>query len=170
MLFRSSLATSLSTLMPIIALLFFGGSTLKDFAFALAIGVLSGTYSSIFIASPVLMHWKEGEVTWRKRRRAVATANEGHVPAYATAAGGASIEVEPIRDTQPKRRLTAPDDPNRGVGADEWKSMVEDLHTDAPVSKRGAADDLLPEDLVMKDTPKPRAPKRPRNSRHGRKR
>ena len=49
-----SLATSFCTALPIAALLFFGGDTLKDFAFALLVGVISGTYSSIFIASPVL--------------------------------------------------------------------------------------------------------------------
>ena len=108
-----SLATSLSTLLPILCLLFFGGETLKDFAFALAIGVLSGTYSSIFIASPVLMHWKEGEGVWRARRRRVAAANGGHVPPYATAAGGAATEVE-IGEQKPRTRLTAPQDPDAG--------------------------------------------------------
>src|SRR5205823_1011321 len=49
-----SLATSFCTLLPIAALLLFGGETLTDFAFALLVGVLSGAYSSIFIASPVL--------------------------------------------------------------------------------------------------------------------
>ena len=49
-----SLATSFCTALPIAALLFFGGDTLKDFAFALLVGVISGAYSSIFIASPVL--------------------------------------------------------------------------------------------------------------------
>ena len=56
-----SLATTTCTLLPVIALLLFGGTTLKNFAFALLIGVASGAYSSIFIASPVLMHWKERE-------------------------------------------------------------------------------------------------------------
>jgi preprotein translocase subunit SecF len=45
-------------LIPISALLIFGGSTLSDFAFALLIGILAGTYSSIFIASPVLSLYK----------------------------------------------------------------------------------------------------------------
>ena len=91
---------------------FFGGETLKDFAFALAIGILSGTYSSIFIASPVLMHWKEGEGVWRARRKRVAAAtNDGHVPAYATAAGGAATEVE-IEEQQAARA------PHRAGGSD----------------------------------------------------
>ncbi|MDP3013261.1 MAG: protein translocase subunit SecF [Candidatus Subteraquimicrobiales bacterium] len=56
-----SINTSLTTLLPVVALLFFGGETLKDFAFVLFIGVASGTYSSIFTASPVLVLWKEKE-------------------------------------------------------------------------------------------------------------
>jgi len=166
-----SLATSICTLLPILALLFFGGPVLKDFAFALTIGVLSGTYSSIFIASPVLMHWKEGELTWRQRRRRIADVNEGLVPAFATAAGGAATEVEVEDDRKPRKRLTSPDDPNRTVDPKEWESLVRDLHADAPAEPaRDETADLLPEDLVLKDEPKPRSPKRPRNTRHGRKR
>src|SRR5664280_480223 len=56
-----SIATTACTLMPIILSLIFGGSTLKNFAFALMVGIASGAYSSIFIASPVLTHWKERE-------------------------------------------------------------------------------------------------------------
>ena len=66
-----SLATTSCTLMPILALLLFGGATLKDFAFALLIGVASGAYSSIFIASPVLTHWKEREPHYRARRHRI---------------------------------------------------------------------------------------------------
>ena len=51
---RRSIYTSLCTLIPITALLIFGETTLADFAFALLVGILAGTYSSIFIASPVL--------------------------------------------------------------------------------------------------------------------
>ena len=50
-----SLATSFCTLMPVGALMLFGGETLQDFAFALLVGIASGAYSSIFIASPVLV-------------------------------------------------------------------------------------------------------------------
>ena len=77
-----SLATTTCTLLPIIALVIFGGSQLQDFAFALLIGVASGAYSSIFIASPVLTHWKEREPIYRHRRQRIA-AELGTVPAYA---------------------------------------------------------------------------------------
>jgi len=77
-----SLATSFCTLLPILALLLFGGGTLQDFAFAIMIGVMSGAYSSIFIASPVLTAWKERETTYRRRRDHIVDAS-GHVPAFA---------------------------------------------------------------------------------------
>ena len=63
-----SLITGLSTVFLITVLFIFGGATLKDFAFAMGVGVLSGTYSSIFIATPVLTHWKEREPAYRARR------------------------------------------------------------------------------------------------------
>jgi len=49
--------TSLTTIIPILALYFFGGNILSDFALALFIGMVAGTYSSIFIASPLLLEW-----------------------------------------------------------------------------------------------------------------
>ncbi len=58
---RRSIYTSLFTLIPITALLVFGEATLRDFAFALLVGILAGTYSSIFIASPVLSRY----TAWR---------------------------------------------------------------------------------------------------------
>ena len=63
-----SLITGLSTVFLVGVLFIFGGDTLKDFAFAMMIGILSGAYSSIFIATPVLTHWKEREPAYRSRR------------------------------------------------------------------------------------------------------
>ena len=60
-----SLITGLSTVFLIGVLLIFGGDTLQDFAFAMMVGVASGTYSSIFIAAPVLTEWKEREPAYR---------------------------------------------------------------------------------------------------------
>jgi SecD/SecF fusion protein len=65
---RRSLATTFITLLPIICLLILGGSTLKDFAFALIVGVISGAYSSIFIAAPLLTIWKEREPEYARRK------------------------------------------------------------------------------------------------------
>jgi SecD/SecF fusion protein len=66
---RRSLATTLITLLPVAALLFFGGATLKDFAFALMIGITAGAYSSIFVAAPLLTILKEREPEWIKLKR-----------------------------------------------------------------------------------------------------
>ncbi len=60
-----SINTSLTTLFSVIALLLFGGETLKDFAFVLFVGIVSGSYSSIFVASPVLSIWKEQEPKYK---------------------------------------------------------------------------------------------------------
>ncbi|MFL5929385.1 MAG: hypothetical protein ACJ77E_20825, partial [Gaiellaceae bacterium] len=65
---RRSLATTFITLLPVAALFFFGGATLKDFAFALLVGVTSGAYSSIFIAAPLLCTWKEREPEYARRK------------------------------------------------------------------------------------------------------
>jgi len=65
---RRSLATTLITLLPVTALLLFGGETLKDFAFALMVGIASGAYSSIFIAAPLLTIWKEREPEYARRK------------------------------------------------------------------------------------------------------
>jgi SecD/SecF fusion protein len=117
-----SLATTSCTLLPILALLLFGGSTLKDFAFALLIGVASGAYSSIFIASPVLTHWKEREAVYRHRRERI-EADRGFVAAYAAA----GADVEPARDRVRRRagRLTEPD--AEGVSAAEFEQMKRDI-------------------------------------------
>jgi preprotein translocase SecF subunit len=49
--------TSLTTLIVVLLLFFVGGEVLRDFSFALLIGVVVGTYSSIFVASPILVEW-----------------------------------------------------------------------------------------------------------------
>jgi SecD/SecF fusion protein len=63
-----SLATTFITLLPIVALFLFGGDTLKDFAFALLVGIGSGAYSSIFVAAPLLAMLKEREPEYERRR------------------------------------------------------------------------------------------------------
>ena len=76
-----SLITGLSTVFLIAVLFVFGGATLKDFAFAMGVGVLSGGYSSIFIATPVLTHWKERDPAYRSRRQYLLR-EMGRVPTF----------------------------------------------------------------------------------------
>ena len=52
-----TVATALTTVMALVPLYFLGGTVIHDFSFALLIGILVGTYSSIFVASPLLMIW-----------------------------------------------------------------------------------------------------------------
>lgn len=63
-----SINTSLVVILPILSLLLFGGATLKDFAFAMLIGVVTGAYSSIFIATPILVILKEREPRYQQLR------------------------------------------------------------------------------------------------------
>ncbi|HEX5308192.1 MAG TPA: protein translocase subunit SecD [Solirubrobacteraceae bacterium] len=204
-----SLATSFCTLLPVVAILLFGGSTLKDFAFAIMIGIASGAYSSIFIASPVLTHWKEREGVYRNRRARIER-DLGYVPAYATAVGDAPVDVEP--PAKPKRGArTLAEEPGEQLSREEFAELVQDIEpeiSDQPGAGRGSSSraaglaartglgrqrsngspkqapaepvdgeqpkqadptaDLTPEDLVLKDEPKPRRARRPRNRRHGR--
>ena len=101
-----SLVTSLCTLFPIAGLMIFGGETLQDFGFALLVGVASGTYSSIFIAAPVLTEWKEREPLYRRRRQIVMEDHGGVVPAYFEVSLGAdrpaSASADAAADAAPK--------------------------------------------------------------------
>ncbi len=220
-----SLATSFCTLLPVVALLLFGGSTLKDFAFALMVGIASGAYSSIFIASPVLTHWKEREVAYRHRRTRIVR-ELGAVPAYATAIDGAPIDVEPETKGRRGRRgtLTTPEEPGEQLSHDEFQELVKDIQTEReetegtraagrassrrrgaprrtdgaaprsdgdgtatverppapapapePSPERDPAADLTPEDLVLKEDPKPKERRRrsgpgSKRRKHGRSR
>jgi len=58
-----TIVTSGTTLIVVIVLYFYGGNIINDFAFALICGVIIGTYSSIFIASPVLVEWEARQQT-----------------------------------------------------------------------------------------------------------
>jgi preprotein translocase subunit SecF len=89
-----SVNTSLVVLLPILSLLLFGGDTLKDFAFAMFVGVAIGVYSSVFLAAPLLAVLKKREARFRQleqrlsdRERVVA---RRHAAATATPAPAAS--------------------------------------------------------------------------------
>lgn len=56
--FARSINTSLTTLLVLFALFFFGGETIHYFSLALIVGIIVGTYSSIFVASPIIVDWQ----------------------------------------------------------------------------------------------------------------
>ena len=135
-----SLATSFCSGLPVLALLLFGGETLQAFAFALLVGTISGTYSSVFIAGPVLTLWKEREPVYRRRHARIAAENGGVVPAYATGSANEQVDPDAKRQLRKGKRLTAPDDPDAGVSREEFEELVRDLHVD-PVPQRTAVTD-----------------------------
>jgi SecD/SecF fusion protein len=105
-----SLATTFITLLPITSLLIYGGATLKDFAFALMIGIASGAYSSIFVAAPLVAVLKEREPEYA-RRTDDASALEGSV--------GGTVEQRPASAPRlaPEPATAGPAVP--GISADE---------------------------------------------------
>lgn len=63
--FVRSINTVITTLLALLAVLFFGGDSVRDFVLALIVGIFCGAYSSIFVASPLLVVWER----WQQRRR-----------------------------------------------------------------------------------------------------
>ncbi|MVN88664.1 protein translocase subunit SecD [Deinococcus sp. HMF7620] len=61
-----TIMTSVSTMLPLLSLLIFGGPVLRDFSLVLLVGILIGTYSSIYIVAPLVVYFEE----WNRRRRA----------------------------------------------------------------------------------------------------
>jgi preprotein translocase subunit SecF len=115
-----SVNTSLVVLLPILSLLLFGGATLKDFAFAMFIGVAIGAYSSIFVAAPILAVLKEREPKYQqlrarleakpgaeRRLRAVPEAGAAAAPEGAAASGATPAAVGTTATTQTSTRTQA---------------------------------------------------------------
>ena len=99
-----SVNTSLVVLLPILSLLLFGGQTLKDFAFAMFIGVAIGAYSSIFIAAPVLTDLKGRERRYQQieaRRTVREGAKKPAAATRATARQGGSARPRPKSKRKP---------------------------------------------------------------------
>jgi SecD/SecF fusion protein len=107
-----SLITGASSVFLVTVLFIFGGATLQDFAFAMMIGLLSGTYSSIFIASPVLTHWKEREPAYRRRRERIEE-QMGRVPAFPEENVVARTEGGPEEPIQAETPVPAAPAPSR---------------------------------------------------------
>jgi SecD/SecF fusion protein len=116
---RRSLATTFITLLPIICLYVLGGATLKDFAFALIVGVVSGAYSSIFIAAPLLTMWKEREPEYARRKH-LAEQEGGDEPDGGTPArrrpwrpkGGPALDPGTLALQESEEALAAEPTPN----------------------------------------------------------
>lgn len=100
-----SVNTLATVLITLFALYFFGGDTLKNFAFALLVGVTSGAYSSIFIASPLLVMWKHADVRRRAGVKAALAARETAAASgrpSSTAASPAAVRRTPPKVKRPQ--------------------------------------------------------------------
>ena len=146
-----SLATSFTTLLGVMSLMVFGGPVLQDFAFAMLVGIASGTYSSIFIASPVLSAWKEREPGFVRRRLRIAEVEGGTVPAYAdeiemaklsrddeTEAETPSVSEEPAAESALGAVATAerPEDAGNGGGGGSRSNGDEEAAASASAERR----------------------------------
>ena len=109
-----SLNTSLTSLLTVGSILFVGsfvlGATrLEDFALALFVGLAASTYSSIFVAAPLLAMWKEKEEAWAHRRRKIEAklrvgSATAEVPAARPASGSAPRTANRPAPRPPKKR------------------------------------------------------------------
>ncbi|MEZ5176015.1 MAG: protein translocase subunit SecF [Acidimicrobiia bacterium] len=105
-----SINTSLTSLLPVgsllvVSVLAIGAETLKEFALALFIGIAIGTYSSIFVAAPILARWKEQEPAWeRQRRRASREGEDPEVTQADIAEKALTPDVPKAAARPPKQR------------------------------------------------------------------
>ena len=137
-----SLITGLSTVFLIAVILVFGGETLSDFAFAMMVGLISGTYSSIFIATPVLIAWKQREPGYRARAARIKEAM-GYVPAFPEDNVVARVEGE--EEAGPDDE--GPAEPDAEPAPAEQPSAAER----AAASPSSAEEDLSEEELAERE-------------------
>jgi SecD/SecF fusion protein len=127
-----SLITGLSSVFLVTVLYIFGGATLKDFAFAMMVGLASGTYSSIFIASPVLTHWKEREPAYRRRRERIEEQMGGVVPAFPEGNVVARVDGGPEEPVQAETPVPAAPAPSRADTPAPSQSQVPGVVPEPP--------------------------------------
>lgn len=110
--FSRSVATSFTVVLTLTALLVFGGSTIRIFVTALLLGVISGTYSSIFNASPLVVLWKR-------------LAHDTSMPTPAAAPAGAPrVAVRPNVEPPARPRPTLPTTPKPAAASSEAETTT----------------------------------------------
>ncbi len=163
-----SLVTSLSTVLGVLSLLVFGGATLQDFAFAMLIGIASGTYSSIFIASPVLTAWKEREPGFIRRRERIA-AIDGSVPAYADEVELATLGEDDESDLELEAEIAAQAEEKPKASAVATIERESEVDGGDP-SSNGEPPSVDPADAAQRAREEKRRERRKQRRKHGRKR
>jgi preprotein translocase subunit SecF len=178
-----SLNTSLASLLPIAALLFvgaflLGAETLKDLALALFVGVAAGTYSSIFIATPLVAAWKEREPRYAQLRARVArlaaqgaAGEKAERPGRAVASSRRGERAIAGRSGaapgRGRRRAAAPAAPE--VPPDE-EELELDAELDEPVAAPAEPDEAEADERAgVAPAPTQRQPQKPRPAQQRRK-
>ncbi|MGH7426305.1 MAG: protein translocase subunit SecF, partial [Candidatus Methylomirabilales bacterium] len=131
-----SINTSLTTLLPVGSLLFvgsilLGADTLKDLALALFVGIASGTYSSIFVATPLLSIWKEREPRYLALRRKALREGREAVEAPPTPAPAARTTEQAEVLAEEKREVAL------GVGSGSRPVRVQQRRPSRAKRKKG---------------------------------
>jgi SecD/SecF fusion protein len=164
-----SLATSFSTLLGVVSLLIFGGATLQDFAFAMGVGIVSGTYSSIFIASPVLTAWKEREAGFSRRRERIA-AVEGGVPAFAEEIEVAKLGADEETDAELEAAAAVQREARAGEGAVATVRAPVEGDGVGPAANGEPPEALDPAEIERRQRAEQRRARRRQRRKHGRRR
>jgi len=143
--FLRTINTTLTSLLPVLFMLFFGGETLKDFAFAMVIGLICGSYSSIAIATPLFVAWKTKEPRFAKLVKKygdqVQIFKWNHQP-YVPAVEGPQVAVDAIEvaAVQPETVKVQPESQNTNEVPESAEPIVaskpveptESIVTDEP--------------------------------------
>lgn len=140
-----SLNTSIVAILPILSVLvigaeILGATTLKEFGFALFIGLTTGAYSSLFIASPVLAQLKEREPRYSElRRRLASSRRDGPLVLSAAAAASQRMAVGGARRSSPGRAVITPSGRRGGTALAEAPRVLGDGAADQSMPLGGAA-------------------------------
>lgn len=105
-MFMRSINTSITTLIPVGSLLFvgsvlLGADTLRDLALALFVGIAASTYSSVFVAAPLLSVWKEGETRYSSIREKVISGRTAAKPASDKGPSEEEVEIPALEEARP---------------------------------------------------------------------
>ncbi len=106
--------TSLTTMLGVVAIFIFGTGAIKDFALNLMIGIVVGTYSSIFVASPILLGWTSARDRKKKRKDFEKYGRRGETAKPAPAAGAKAEEAaspDTVETEAAEKQSTVPSAP-----------------------------------------------------------
>ena len=135
--FTRSINTTITSLIPVLFMLLFGGETLKDFAFAMTIGLIIGCYSSIAVGTPLYAIWKTREDKYAKLEKRFGQ----HIGYFEFARAGASIAGNLGNSKSARRKTAQVQAANAQAAIEAQVRDVEDLTVvieDEPVADGGS--------------------------------